>query len=162
MVDISDYPTWQNVFRKSNSLKTTGFFYSLGTKNQNGIETGRNSKYTLPLVNGSHPTYKNIGAIKTGYVTRFQLTTIGNMYGNQDYILITPKFYYVDKFGKNRQEVDLYYSETFKGKKQTLVKVGSDVDKLNIKAYRLGDPYFSVPENEIKIKSDVTGKRSVR
>ncbi|WP_051650566.1 DUF5704 domain-containing protein [Lachnoclostridium phytofermentans] len=160
LVDISDYPTWQNVFRKSNSLKTTGFFYSLGTKNQNGIETGRNSKYTLPLVNGSHPTYKNIGAVKTGYVTRFQLTTIGNMYGNQDYILITPKFYYVDKFGKNRQEVDLYYSETFKGKKQTLVKVGSDVDKLNIKAYRLGDPYFSVPENEIKIKSDVTGKSS--
>lgn len=158
LYDISDYPTWENVFRLPNSLKLTGYNYSVGTKDQNGNSNHKNGKYTLTPVNGSHPFYKNIGAIKLGYVTRFTLQTVGSMSNNMDAIKITPRFYYVDYQGKNRVEVDMYYSETFLKKKQILVKVGSDKDKLNKKAYYLGDNYLSVPEEELETTAKVTGR----
>lgn len=149
LYDISDYPIWEKVFRLPDSLKHTGFYYPVGTKDKNGIERGLNPTYTLPLIKGSHPTYLNVGTISTGYVTRFSLYTIGNMYGENDYIRITPRFYYVDSKGNNRQEIDVYYSETFNDKKHVLVKMGSDLDKLNKKSLRLGDTYRSVPSTEI-------------
>ncbi|BCN32383.1 DUF5704 domain-containing protein [Anaeromicropila herbilytica] len=158
LFDISDYPIWENVFRQENSLRLSGFNYTVGTNDQNGVDTRRNPKYTFTLLNGSHPGYSNIGAIKTGYVTRFQLTTIGNMYSDQDSVHIKPTFYYVDSKGGNRQPVDLYYSETFRGQKQILVKVGSFMDQFNTKAYRLGDPYFGVPDTELNTKAMVTGR----
>ena len=149
LYDITDYPMWETVFRQPNSTKHTGFFYPVGTKDRNGEDLNLDPKYTLSLVNGSHPTARTLGTIKTGYVTRFTLSTIGNMHDSNDYIRIVPKFYYVDKQGKNRQEVDIYYSETFLNKKQNLVKMGSDKDLLNKKALRLGDIYRSVPNKEI-------------
>ena len=149
MYDITDYPTWQDVFRNKNSLTLTGTNYTVGINDQNGLATGRLAKYTFPLVNGSHPTYETVGAVKLGYCTRFKLTTIGDMYNDKDYIRIVPKFYYVDSKGQNRQEVDLYYTETFEGKRNYMVKVGSDKDKLNTKSYMLGDSYWQVPDTEI-------------
>lgn len=148
--DISDYPTWENVFRIPNSLKLTGFNYTIGTKDQNGNNNGHNQKYTLALVNGVHPKYLNLGALKTGYVTRFSLKTIGNMYGSNDYIRIIPTFYYVNKNGQNRQEVDIYYSETFNGKKHLMVKMGSELDLQNKKSFYTNDPYLSIPEGALK------------
>lgn len=150
LYDISDYPIWQTVFRIPNSLSLTGFRYTLGDKDQNGITTNQNKKYTLPLVNGSHPYYTTIGAIKTGYVTRFSLKTVGNMYGENDYIRIKPTFYYVDKQGNNRQEVDLYYSETIQNKKEIMVRMGSELDLTNKKSIRTGDSYLGIPENDLK------------
>ena len=158
MYDITDYPTWQEVFRNKDSLTLTGTNYTVGINDQNGLATGRLAKYTFPLVNGSHPTYTTVGAVKLGYCTRFKLTTIGDMYNDNDYIRIVPKFYYVDASGKNRQEVDLYYTETFEGKRNYMVKVGSDKDKLNTKSYMLGDKYWQVPDIEIASTSYVTGK----
>lgn len=148
--DISDYPTWENVFRIPNSLKLTGFNYPVGTKDQNGNNNGHNQKYTLALVNGVHPKYPNLGALKTGYVTRFSLKTIGNMYGSNDYIRIIPTFYYVNKNGQNRQEVDIYYSETFNGKKNLMVKMGSKLDLQNKKSFYTNDPYLSIPKGALK------------
>ena len=150
LYDISDYPMWENVFRSTGSLNLSGFKYTVGTKDQNGDNNNQNSKYTLALVNGSHPNYSNIGAIKTGYVTRFSLKTVGTMNGEKDYIRIKPTFYYVDSTGKNRQEVDLYYSETINGKKKIMVKMGSDLDLTNKKALRTGDPYLAIPEGALK------------
>ncbi len=154
--DLTDYPIWENVFRKEKSMTHTGFSYQVGTKNHNGISQSINPKYTLTLVNGSHPTLKNQGVLKTGYAIRFSLKTMGNLTGNNDYINIKPKFYYVDENGKNRQEVDIYYSETFGGKKQLLVKMGSDKDKTNVKKLRLGDIYLSVPSEELNNKAVIT------
>ncbi|BCN30250.1 DUF5704 domain-containing protein [Anaeromicropila herbilytica] len=147
--DISDYPTWQNVFRKNNSMQLTGFRYTVGTKNQDENSNGNQEKYTLPLINGSHPKYKNIGTLKTGYAVRFMLTTVGNMYGYNDYIRIKPTFYYVDYLGRNKKEVDVYYSESFLNNKHVMVKMGSELDKTNIKRLSLGEPYLSVPRKEI-------------
>lgn len=159
LFDISDYPTWETVFRSTTgSLKLSGFKYTVGTKDQNGNSNGQNSKYTLTLVNGSHPNYKNIGAIKTGYVTRFSLKTVGNMSGDKDYIHIKPRFYYVDYSGKNRQEVDIYYSEPFQSSTDSkiedhvLVKMGSrlDLENHNTKALYTSDPHLAIPEADLK------------
>ncbi|WP_310602790.1 DUF5704 domain-containing protein, partial [Anaerosporobacter sp.] len=158
--DISDYPTWQSVFRNKDSLTLTGTNYSVGVNNQNGLVTGRLAKYTFPLVNGSHPTDDTVGAVKLGYCTRFKFTTVGNMYNEEDYIKITPRFYYVDRKGQNRQEVDLYYTETFEAKRNYMIKVGSDKDKLNKKMYVLGSEYWQVPEIEIANTAFVTEKTS--
>lgn len=157
MYDITDYPTWQDVFRNKDSLTLTGINYTVGINDQNGLATGRLAKYTFPLVNGSHPTYETVGAVKLGYCTRFKFTTIGDLY-NDDQVKITPKFYYVDAKGQNRQEVDIYYTETFEGKRNYMVKVGSDKDKLNTKAYMLGDKYWQVPDIEIAATAYVTAK----
>lgn len=156
MYDITDYPTWQDVFRNKDSLTLTGTNYTVGINDQNGLVTGKLAKYTLPLVNGSHPTYENVGAVKLGYSTRFKFTSIGDLYNN-DHVKIVPKFYYVDAKGQNRQEVDLYYTETFNGKRSYMVKVGSSKDKLNTKSYMLGNKYWQVPDTEISATAYVEG-----
>jgi hypothetical protein len=168
--DITDYPIWEDVFRVKNTLglkinnqtkypngtdKTTysqgySYTYTVGTNDQYGNDSGRNVKYTFPLVNNSHPKYKNIGGLKTGYVVRFKLNTIGTMYSNNSYIRIKPTYYYVDKLGKNRISVDLYYEETINGRNRKLVKVGSDLDKTNIKTMEVGSPYVGIPTKELK------------
>ena len=174
--DISDYPIWENVFRvpksldfkkdrttylsgtSSTSYNSSRFYkYTLGTSDQYGNDTGINAKYTFPLVNGSHPLYKNIGILKTGYMVRFSLQTTGSMYSDSCQVIITPKFYYVDANGKNRKEVDLYYSEEINGKSKTLVKVGSPLDKTNLKTYRTGDLYLGIPGSELKQTAALRG-----
>lgn len=55
----------------------------------------------------------------------------------------------MDYHGNNRKEVDLYYTETFNGKQNYLVKVGSDKDKTNKKSFVLGNSYWQVPKKEI-------------
>lgn len=148
--DITDYPIWENVFRLPNSLKLTGFKYTVGEKDQNGNITSQNSKYTLALLNGVHPDYPNQGALKTGYMTRFTLKTVGTMNGNNDYIRIKPTFYYVDITGQHRQAVDIYYTESFNGKENIMVKMGSSLDLENKKSIRTGDPYMTIPEQALK------------
>ncbi|WOO35096.1 DUF5704 domain-containing protein [Anaerocolumna sp. AGMB13020] len=148
--DVTDYPIWEKVFRLPNSLKMTGFKYTVGTKDQNGNSNGQDAKYTLTMVNGSHPEYKNQGILKTGYMTRFSLTTVGSMAENDDYVRIRPKFYFVDKNGNNRQEVDIYYSETFGGKQNVMVKMGGNIDLQNDKSIKTGDPYLGIPESELE------------
>jgi len=148
--DVTDYPIWEKVFRLSNSLKMTGFKYTVGAKDQNGNSNGQDAKYTLTMVNGSHPEYKNQGILKTGYMTRFSLTTVGSMAENDDYVRIQPKFYFVDKNGNNRQEVDIYYSETFGGKQNVMVKMGGNIDLQNDKSIKTGDPYLGIPDSELE------------
>lgn len=155
LYDISDYPTWQSAFRLPKSMKHSGFYYPVGTKDRNGADTGINPKYTLTPVNGSHPTAQTIGTIKSGYVTRFSLCTMGNMYGPDDYIRIRPTFYFVDRQGNNRQEVDVYYSETFQGTRQNFVKMGSSLDLLNTHTMRLGDLLRSVPQQEVSVTARI-------
>jgi len=177
--DITDYPIWEEAFRVPNSTDfkknhpdkypngtikknyNKGYFYdyALGTKNQYGNDTGRDMKFTFPLVSGSHPYYKNMGILNTGYMVRFSLETTGTMYTGGNYISIKPSFYYVDKDGKNRTAVDLYYSESFHGKNYPLVKVGSKLDQTNIKSVRTGDINHGIPEAELKQTADILNIR---
>lgn len=167
LYDISDYPKWKNVFRKENTMlfkyfegavdgtkqamynKDYGYYYAVGTKDQYGKDTGRYSKFTVPLVNGDHPQYKNLGVLKTGYAVRFLLDTVGEMYGGLSQIKIMPTFYYVDSDGRNRRRVDLYYNETIKNDRYSLVKVGAGVDLVNLKMGPMNNIYSRIPQSEI-------------
>ena len=168
LYDVSDYPKWENVFRIKNTMlfkyfegSTDGtkrtnyndgyaYYYTVGTRNQYGVETGRYSKYTIPMVNSSHPKYKNLGVLKTGYAIRFMLDTTGEMYSNACQVKITPTFYYVDAEGKNRRQVDLYYDEEINDKYCRLVEVGEGLDLVNIQSSTTGNIYNRIPEAEIK------------
>ena len=81
---------------------------------------------------------------------RFMLDTTGEMYGSGCTIRIIPTFYYVDKDGKNRQKVDLYYNEEIDGKQELLVKVGKGIDLVNLKFGTTGNPHSKIPSAEIK------------
>lgn len=170
LYDISDYPMWEEAFRipdsselKKNSSdykdgtgKTTyskdySYTYTVGTNDQYGNDTGRNVKYTFPLVNGSHPYYKNQGILKTGYLVRFSLDTIGNMFSDAASVVIKPSFYFVDANGGNRTAVDLYYTEEINNKSRNLVKVGGALDSTNIKSYYTGNLNLAIPKNEMKL-----------
>lgn len=173
MYDISDYPNWEEVFRKKDTMlfklfegftdgtktlnygKNFAYYYTVGLKDQYGNTTGRYSKYTFPLVNGSHPKFSNRGVLKTGYAVRFMLDTTGELYSNGCQVKITPTFYYVDKNGKNRKQVDLYYKEEIKNKSYNLVKVGAGIDLVNIKSGATGNIYSRISANEIKNTADV-------
>ena len=175
LYDISDYPNWENVFRvedtmlfklfegatdgttRTNYNKDYAYYYTVGTNDQYGKATGRIGKYTLPLINGSHPQYKNLGVLKTGYAFRFMLDTIGEMYGGACHVKITPTFYYVDAQGKNRRQVDLYYDEEINGKHYRLCKVGEGIDLVNIKSGITGNIYSRIPEREIQNTANVLG-----
>ena len=171
--DLSDYPTWEEVFRKKDTMlfklfegNTDGteqisygqnyaYYYTVGTKNQYGINTARYSKFTIPLVNGSHPKYSNRGVLKTGYAARFMLDTTGEMYSSGCQVKITPTFYFVDKDGNNRQQVDLYYKEEINNKSYSLVKVGAGIDLVNIKKGTTDNIYSRLPAREIKQTANV-------
>lgn len=125
------------------------YYYTVGSKNQYGIESGRYNKYTFPLINGSHPKYNNVGVIKTGYAFRFMLDTTGEMYGSGCKIRITPTFYHVDESGKNRRLVDIYYDEEINGKQHYLIKIGEGIDLVNLQQGLVGNPYSRIPEKEL-------------
>ena len=146
--DITDYPTWETVFRKPNSLKLSGTTYRVGFNNRNGVLSYPDSVFTLPIMSGSHPNIKN-KTVGTGYMFRYYLYTIGSTHGDRASISIKPTFYYVSKDGSSRQEVDVYYSESINGKYTQLVKVGNSVDQQNIKSISLGNDYMAISESEL-------------
>lgn len=176
--DITDYPIWEETFRvpkstdfkkdfpsyldgtnKANYNKQYAYTYSVGTNDQYGNDTGRNIKYTFPLVNGSHPFYKNQGILKTGYMVRFSLDTVGTMFSDACSVTLKPNFYFVDKNGENRAAVDLYYTEEINGKSKHLVKVGGALDKTNIKKVMTGDLNLGIPVAELKQTSALRGEK---
>jgi len=159
IADVSDL-LWWDVFRVSkNSAEHTGNYYYVGTKDEEGNDRGISPIFTLPLIEGSHPVYENKGVLKTGYAFKFELNTIGEYYGNSDYISITPEFWYVKKDGTGCRKVDLWYHDSFGGKMNYFVKISPDDPRNvnNTKYMKLGDLYRNVPDNEIKDTSRILG-----
>lgn len=143
LYDVSDYPLWETVFRKEEaSAVLSGYKYNVDK---------------LPLRNGLHPQYSDLGSVKLGYYTRFSLTTTGNMDGDNDYIRITPSFYHINNDGGNRQEIDIYYSETIDDVKRIMIKMGSSFDIKNKKSIRTGDTFLAINEKELYQTSVLRG-----
>lgn len=182
LYDIKDYPLWKDTFISSNHLllkrllpehrgqlipsgvtkkkfdKEAVYDYRVGTMDSYGLPTKRLSKYTLPLVNGSHPQFANKGLISNGYLASFLLHTNGNVMSDRNArVEITPKFYYVDSNGNHREEVDLYYKGSVNGKKYSIIKVGSGVDTKNKKIYSVGSKNLSIPVEELEMTAAVQG-----
>lgn len=158
ITDVDD-KLWREVFRVSNdSAEHTGIYYYTGTKNEDGKERGIEPIFTLPILEGSHPIHKNRGALKTGYTFRFDLTTHGNYFGEEDYIRITPRFFYIRKDGTGLQEVDLWYHEDFNNKMYYFVKIEpAGRNRENPKSMVLGDLKRNVPEEEINDTARILG-----
>lgn len=125
ITDISDYQ-WETVFRTAKGSATpTGNSYWVGLNGVDGAARGNTAPFVLPIRPGSHPeTGKKNIAVKTGYQFKFEVKTLGNMFGTGDGIKITPTFYFVDSKGKNRQEVDLYYHSG----NTRFIRIGSSAD----------------------------------
>ncbi|MGN0243119.1 MAG: DUF5704 domain-containing protein [Lachnospiraceae bacterium] len=132
--DISDYPLWKSVFRKPFSLALTGENYPVRR---------------LPIMDGSHPTEKGKGSLALGYAFRYRITTIGTMDQRTDYVRIVPHFYHLSHDGKERYEADLYYNETYDENRSYLIRIGSEEDAKNKKTIKTGDPYLSIPKQEL-------------
>ena len=148
ITDITDY-NWQSAFRSSDGITANGNSYWVGTKGIDGAPRGNSSLFTLPVRQGSHPEgYKNL-AVKTGYTFRFDLKTKGNMFNAGDGIRIKPTFYFVNKDGTNRQEVDLYYHNG----DNYFVKVGSPEDTV-YREVKLNEPLRNVPLQELTANAD--------
>ncbi|WFB59585.1 DUF5704 domain-containing protein [Paenibacillus sp. BR1-192] len=125
ITDIADYQ-WETVFRAAKGSATpTGNSYWVGPNGIDGAARGNAAPFVLPIRPGSHPESgkKNV-AIKTGYHFKFEVKTLGNMFGSGDSILITPTFYFVDKQSQNRQPIDLYYHSG----NQRFIRIGSAED----------------------------------
>nr|WP_285842604.1 DUF5704 domain-containing protein [Ureibacillus chungkukjangi] len=148
VTDITDY-NWQSVFRESDGVTPTGNSYWVGLKGIDGDPRGNTSLFTLPIRQGSHSEgYKNV-ATKTGYTFKFDLKTKGDMFSSTDGIRIKPTFYFVNKDGSNRQEVDLYYHND----EDYFVKIGSEDDKV-YREVQLNQTLRNVPENDLIANAD--------
>lgn len=173
IIDVTDYPAWQSVFRidKTNQKYQTalcGTAYRSGVCNEFGFTGDWGTRYTKPVVGVSNPTNKSNGTIGLGYKFRYKITTVGPYYNSGDKITIKPVFYFMNDKGEYLQEngtwstsvehrkpVDVYYSETVNGKKQNLVKVGSDADKNNRKSLNLlDDAWQTSPEAAWQVNKD--------
>lgn len=178
LYDINDEVIWGPVFRRKGYLdlkKNLGgtdgtikgrvynkdyfYYYTVGAYSQYGLSSGRDAKFTFPIIDGSHPRYPGNGYLKAGYKWNFTIQTTGNeMMQDASYIEIKPKFYHIDKKGKKREEVDLYYSGIIGGVKKNLICVGSELDLINLRDSYAGSNLLAIPEAELKATAEIRGR----
>lgn len=148
VTDIMDLQ-WESVFRTlKGSNEPTGNSYWVGDRKIDGEPRGNQMPFVLPVRHGSHALgypneLKNV-AVKTGYHFKFDMKTKGNMFDSEDAIRITPTFHFVDKDGKNRRPVDVYYHNDA----NYFVKVGSNKDK-EYRDVKLNTPLRNVEEKQL-------------
>ncbi|MEK4488009.1 DUF5704 domain-containing protein [Psychrobacillus sp. FSL H8-0484] len=149
VTDVLDY-NWESVFRTTKGLiEHTGNYYWTGKNSIDGLLRGNQDPFVLPIRQGSHPEgYKNV-AVKTGYQFKFDMKTKGDMRNQNDGVHITPTFYFVDKDGKNRRKVDVYYHNDA----NYFVKIGSPKDK-EYRMVTLNEPLRNVPKAQLNNTAD--------
>lgn len=123
----------------------------------------------LPLINGEHPYYQNMGDFKKGYALSFGVTTIGQYFDEKYGVLLELSFFAYDEEYKKGKEVDLYYEAVSEldGKWLGLVKVGNKLDRENLHFYREGSgmvPMFTyqkilLPKEYMEADSDKSIQR---
>lgn len=180
IIDVTDYPAWQSVFRKLDTTTKTfssgllGREYNSGISNESGFLGNWGTLYTTPVVGTSNPATQSQGTLGLGYKIRYQLDTVGPYYNQSDKVTITPKFYYMNDKGEylqidgtysniidTRAEVNVYYGETVNGVRKDLVRVGSADDKSNHKYLSLSDDAWDVSQAEISRTNGVLGTDNV-
>lgn len=167
LYDIADYPVWKGVFRdfdtgmiknqyggRKDGTEFSGFEkdalyrYCSGLADSYGKKKEAVGQYILPVLKGTHPLWEN-AFVKSGYLLRFYVTTIGERMGRESsYVRVLPRFFWVDAEGKKREEVDLYYTKREAGGKKELVKIGSEEEKEDVKIQTAGSIWLGIPEKE--------------
>ena len=161
ITDIGDYPLWKGVFRDSTGELGNYSFFS-GLADQNGQLRGNLSNKCFPIVDGDNPKYSNEGFSKLGFVTRFELETVGSMYSSTDLISITPEFYWVDENWENRTKVDLYYDAEVNGVKKLAIKVGSAEDRRNTHEYNFANDDFGISADRLELTANLLGFKDIQ
>lgn len=180
IIDVTDYPAWQSVFRKLDPTEKKftneliGRSYRSGLCNEFGFVGKWGSLFTAPIVGTSNPASPSPGTLGLGYKIRYKMTTVGPYYNQSDAVTFKPKFYYVNDKGEylqtdgsysssldTRQEVNVYYGETVNGKRYNLVKVGSPEDSMNRKFLNLSDEEWSITPETIKKTNDILNTTNV-
>lgn len=113
---------------RSAELKTLYFYYTAGTKNEMGTDTGRHERFVLPLLDGSHPdsTKQNIGMLKAGYTWTFELDTTGTLMASEKaFLKITPVFEWISEDLKTREAAQLHYRSKYLDNGREEFRVGS-------------------------------------
>lgn len=96
-----------------------------------------------------------------GYYFNFRTQTIGKLFNSPSMkIDIKPTYSFVSEDGKIRTDVDLYYSESIKGKSEYYVKVGSVKDLNNFHSYTNRDELLGIMESLLQYTAGVTGDSS--
>jgi hypothetical protein len=177
LYDIGESKEWTDVFRLGTTLKygspdkyadgtladvfdkNKRYYYTAGARNELGILTGRLAKYSVPILSGGNPKFKNLGILKAGYKWNFKFDTVSAaMADPASVIKITPTFYWVDANGENRTKVNLYYTDKIDGKTKSLIKIGGDVDMANVKQGYAADPELGIDKDELKDTARLLGK----
>lgn len=157
ITDVENYPLWENVFRTgTGSLNPSGKYFSIGTRTSDNLDNAQSTGFTLPILNGSHPTIANQGALALGYTFKYELETVGNYSADQDCIRILPTFEFVKSDG-SRHPVDLYYNALINNQSRYFVPVGSTLDDQHVHYIKIGDPDRMVPLQEIRDTSTLLG-----
>ena len=160
ITDIADYPTWEEVFRKEKDSyeHLEDHYYPVGGNDENGNGIKTNQKFFMPIIPGSHPLYENIGSIKTGYEIRFQIDTIGNYFNDEDKIIITPTFSYIDRNGIEDNNVSLWSLITDENNISYLVDLNNIKEEIKDKfkyEIEVGNPYRDIKEEEYEKTSEI-------
>ena len=153
--DVADYPALQNVFRVGDTYKKTGKVIVSGEKDFLGQPSS--GAAVFPVVDNDSIDGISYDAYKTGYVVRYNVTTISSLTDQDDTMMIEPIFYWV-KRGVGVQEkrpVKLYYDENVNGRNSKLVEVGSETDMSNWKQICIGDR-----ENDVNLECLVDTSRA--
>lgn len=123
------------------------------------VEETENLKKSLPLRDGVHPRYRNLGALTPGTSVYFCVKTVGISYADAGYMNIIPRVWTVTS--KGREPVDLYFEkETPQGifltkwepQEQSIMLHASEHSKPNPGAEEWWTEYYG---NEIEIEEAV-------
>ncbi len=160
ITDIADYPIWEEVFRKEKGSyeHLEDHYYPVGGNDENGNEIKTNQKFFMPIIPGSHPIYENAGSIKTGYEIRFQIETIGNFFNDEDKIIITPTFSYIDKDGVEDNNISLWSLVTDEDNISYLIDLKNIDEEMKDKfkyEIEVGNPYRDIKEKEYEKTSEI-------
>lgn len=133
LTDVEDSSEWGNVFTKGKedgtlksilpkgnvklqALSEYTFYYTAGLRNELGIDTGRHSRFILPLIPGSNPnaSLQNLGMLKPGYNWKFALLTTGTrMKGDDAAISIQPVFRWISEDGVKNLDASIGYERNY-------------------------------------------------
>lgn len=158
IIDVGDYPLWEGVFRTEDQ-KLTGKEYRSGLSDHDGYLRGILSNDCFPIVAGNHPSKDGVGFMRSGYSVRFRVETVGSMYSADDLVAITPKFYWVDKDGKNRTEVNLYYDVYENGITRSILIGSKDDKKMHTLSFAKGG--FGISIDSLERTANILGYQDV-
>ena len=112
---VEDYPRWWPVFYSELGVKR-GVRYRTGSLSMEGkVLEDRKYDPCVPVMerffSDKPHNITNLAVPGAGYVMQFELKTVGSMRGENDGIVMLPRYYHISRDGRTRTEVKIYSRE---------------------------------------------------